>query len=122
MALELIDTKTTDSNGEASITYTGTGAGEIEFRAKVSTLLQETFVLEDYLFYDSGIDDDIMKRKKEIEKRKNKVKIEQLESILKLQEQFNEKLLQKIDKYQRLGLKKACKINKRGKLINIIWE
>lgn len=57
MALELIDTQTTDSNGEASITYTGAGAGEIEFRAKVSTLLQETYGIGDYLFWDNGVDE-----------------------------------------------------------------
>ena len=48
---------TTDSNGEMTIQYTGTGAGEISIIVSYGITLQEIFVLEDDLFYDSGIDD-----------------------------------------------------------------
>ena len=59
------------------------------------------------------IDDDILRRKKENEKRKKKIIIEQLELENKLVEEYNRKLLSKIRKLQKIGLKKI------DRLINI---
>lgn len=44
----------TDATGNASITYTGVGAGKLIVTASYGTLLQETFVIEDCLFYSDG--------------------------------------------------------------------
>ena len=46
--------KTTNSNGQATIPYIGTGVGDVQVIVSYGTLLQETFVLEDYLKYDVG--------------------------------------------------------------------
>ena len=43
--------KTTDSNGEATISYTGSGVGDVDIVVEYGTLLQETFVVEDCLKY-----------------------------------------------------------------------
>ena len=43
----------TDATGNASITYTGVGAGKLIVTASYGTLLQETFVVEDCILYDS---------------------------------------------------------------------
>lgn len=56
------------------------------------------------------IDDDIMRRKKENEKRKKKIIIEQLELENKLVEEYNRKLLSKIKKLQKIGLKKIDRL------------
>ena len=55
MARNLIGTVTTDSNGEATFTYTGGGLGRIGFSAEHGTFQSEIFVVEDTLFYDVGI-------------------------------------------------------------------
>lgn len=46
----VLDTVTTDSNGQASYTYTGTGAGDITFTVE-SMSLQETYEIEDCYKY-----------------------------------------------------------------------
>ena len=56
------------------------------------------------------MDDDILKRKMENEKRKKIIIIEQLEQEIKLQEQFNKKLLGKINKYQKSGIRKIVRL------------
>ena len=68
------------------------------------------------------IDDDIMKRKKENEKHKNLLIIEQLEKKIKLQEEINGKLLGKIYESKKIGLGKIDKLNKKGKLTDVINE
>ena len=45
---------TTDSNGEASISYTGTGVGDVDVIVSYGTLLQETYEIIDATFYDKG--------------------------------------------------------------------
>ena len=50
-------TDTTNSNGEITITYTGTAVGQVDVIVKYGTLLQEIFVVYDTLFYDSGLND-----------------------------------------------------------------
>ena len=52
------------------------------------------------------VDDDILKRKKETEKRENLIKKEKLEQEIKIQENFNKKLAKKIYEYQKIGLEK----------------
>lgn len=49
-------TATTNSNGVATFSYTGTGVGEVECIVSYSTLLQETYEVLDCLLYDSGTD------------------------------------------------------------------
>ena len=51
----LLATLTTDSNGECTYTYTGTGAGKIDLKAKYRSLQSEIYELIDALFYDSGL-------------------------------------------------------------------
>lgn len=48
-------TVTTDSNGEITISYTGTAAGKIDVIISYGTLLQETYEVLDCMFYDDGI-------------------------------------------------------------------
>lgn len=55
MARKLIGTGVTDANGEATITYTGTGAGKLNIVAESGTFVSETYSVWDYLFYDDGI-------------------------------------------------------------------
>ena len=50
-------TKTTDSNGEATITYTGSGVGDVDIVVSYGTLLQETFVIQDCYLYDDTLTD-----------------------------------------------------------------
>ena len=45
----------TGSDGTASISYTGTGVGDIEVIVSYGTLLQETFVIEDCFKYDTTV-------------------------------------------------------------------
>ena len=47
-------TKTTDSNGQANITYTGTGIGNVQVIVSY-TNIQETYELKDCIAFDSGI-------------------------------------------------------------------
>jgi len=47
-------TVTTGSDGEAEITYTGTGVGEVNITVEYGIFLQETFVVYDVLFKDIG--------------------------------------------------------------------
>jgi len=56
MARNLIGTVTTDSNGEATFTYTGGGLGRIGFSAEHGTFQSETYDVIDGLFKDSGTD------------------------------------------------------------------
>ena len=44
-------TKTTGSDGKVSVSYTGTGVGDVSFEFKFGSILQETFVVEDCLKY-----------------------------------------------------------------------
>ena len=57
----LLGTATTDENGVATLTYTGTGVGLIQFEADVTasnvTYTSETIEIGDWLFYDSGFND-----------------------------------------------------------------
>lgn len=43
---------TTNNNGEISITYVGAGLGDIDVEVSYSTLLQETYEIEDLWYYD----------------------------------------------------------------------
>ena len=45
-------TATTNNSGQATITYTGTGAGDVQVEVSYSTLLQETYELQDCNYYD----------------------------------------------------------------------
>ena len=54
MARIKIGEATTDSNGVATFTYEGTGAGKLNVRAEYGTLLSETYEVFDTLFYDKG--------------------------------------------------------------------
>ena len=62
MAKRLIGTATTDNNGVATLTYTGTGAGEVDLTAcyyeeDTSSIIQsETYLIDDTEFYDLGTD------------------------------------------------------------------
>lgn len=50
----LLATLTTDSNGEATYTYTGVGAGKIDLMAKYRSLQSETYVVIDGVLFDSA--------------------------------------------------------------------
>ena len=57
MVKKLLATLTTDSQGKATYTYTGTGAGDVKFSAESTnngSLVSETYSLIDALFYDKG--------------------------------------------------------------------
>ena len=56
------------------------------------------------------MDIDILKRKMDNEKRKKIILMEQLEKEIKLQEQFNQKLLGKINKYKKTGIRKIIRL------------
>jgi hypothetical protein len=58
------------------------------------------------------MDIDILKRKMDNDKRKKTILMKQLEQEIKLQEQFNQKLLGKIYKYQKTGIKKIERLMK----------
>ena len=58
------------------------------------------------------MDFDILKRKMDNEKRKKTILMEQLEQEIKLQEQFNQKLLGKINKFQKTGIRKIVRLMK----------
>ena len=60
--------------------------------------------------YIKKMDIDILKRKMDNEKRKKIIMKEQLEKEIKLQEQFNQKLLGKINKYKKTGIRKIVRI------------
>jgi len=49
-------TDTTDSNGEITISYTGTAAGKIDVVVSYGSLLQETYELIDAMFYDKAVE------------------------------------------------------------------
>ena len=52
----LINTYTTDANGEATYTYIGTGAGQHQFIAKHGGMIQsEIYEVIDALFFDDGV-------------------------------------------------------------------
>ena len=55
-------------------------------------------------------DEEILKRKKENELRQKKIAMEQIEKEIKLQEQFNRKIMAKIYKFQKIGLKKIDRL------------
>jgi len=57
MARNLIGTVTTDSNGEATFTYTGGGLGRIGFSAEHGTFQSEIYDVIDALFYDPATSD-----------------------------------------------------------------
>lgn len=46
---------TTDANGEISFTYTATGVGDVTIEVDYSTLLQETFVIQDCWYYSTTV-------------------------------------------------------------------
>ena len=48
-------TDVTDNSGEIEISYTGTRIGEVDFIISYGTLLQETFVLWDTVWFDVGV-------------------------------------------------------------------
>lgn len=52
MSRQLVATLTTDSNGEATFTYTGTGIGKIGFDAKYGSFQSETYDVLDCTVYD----------------------------------------------------------------------
>lgn len=54
MARKLIGTAVTDENGRATITYTGTGAGQLNIVAENGTFQSETYKLIDGLWVDMG--------------------------------------------------------------------
>lgn len=56
-----LGTGTTDSNGQASYTYTSVGAGDVRIRADVGSFSSEIYELEDTLKYDSGTSDNTSK-------------------------------------------------------------
>lgn len=49
--------RTTDSNGQITFSYTGTGIGDVSFILGYGTSLQETFAITDYYIYDDGTSD-----------------------------------------------------------------
>ena len=55
MARKLIGTGVTDENGEATITYKGTGAGKLNIVAESGTFVSGTFVVTDGIAFDKGI-------------------------------------------------------------------
>lgn len=54
MVRRLIGTAVTDSNGEATITYTGTGAGKLNIVAESGTFVSEAYEVLDCLWIDKG--------------------------------------------------------------------
>lgn len=50
----LWQTLTTDNNGEATYTYTGTGAGNIRFQAKYGRTRSEECTIQDWMVYDTS--------------------------------------------------------------------
>ena len=54
MARRLIGTAVTDANGEATITYTGTGAGQLNVVAESGTFQSGTYPVWDTIVYDNG--------------------------------------------------------------------
>ena len=54
MARRLIGTAVTDSNGEATITYTGTGAGKLNVVAESGTFVSQPYTVHDCIKYDKG--------------------------------------------------------------------
>ena len=56
------------------------------------------------------MDIDILKRKMENEKRKKIILMEKLEKEIRIQEQFNQKLLGKINKYKKTGIRKIVRL------------
>ena len=56
MARRLIGTAVTDSNGEATITYTGTGAGKLNVVAESGTFVSQPYSILDTLFFDDCTD------------------------------------------------------------------
>jgi len=48
---------TTDSNGQISVSYTGTAVGQVDFEFSYGNFLQETYEVLDCLFVDDGITD-----------------------------------------------------------------
>ena len=52
MVRRLIGTAVTNSNGEATITYTGTGAGKLNIVAESGTFVSEAYEVLDCSFYD----------------------------------------------------------------------
>lgn len=57
MARRLIGTAVTDSNGEATITYTGTGAGKLNVVAESGTFQSEPYSIIDAIAKDNGTTD-----------------------------------------------------------------
>lgn len=55
---KLIGTGTTDSNGQVTVTYTGSGAGKVQLMAECGTIQSEIYALYDVLFKDIGTEDD----------------------------------------------------------------
>lgn len=55
MARRLIGTAVTDSNGEATITYTGTGAGKLNVVAESGTFVSEPYPVTDAFIMDTGL-------------------------------------------------------------------
>lgn len=55
MARKLIGTAVTDENGEATITYTGTGAGKLNIVAESGTFQSEIYAVWDCKYYDNAI-------------------------------------------------------------------
>ena len=50
-------TSTTDSNGQISISYTGTGVGDVDVIVSFGAVVQETYMIEDLFYYDSLTED-----------------------------------------------------------------
>lgn len=48
-------TSATDANGQTTISYTGTGAGDIDITVSYGSYIQETFVVEDCYRYDTTV-------------------------------------------------------------------
>lgn len=54
----LIGTGTTDSNGQVTVTYTGSGAGKVQLMAECGDIQSEPYTLYDVSFKDIGTEDD----------------------------------------------------------------
>lgn len=54
----LIGTGTTDSNGQVTIDYTGSGAGKVQLMAECGDIQSEQYTLYDVAFKDIGTEDD----------------------------------------------------------------
>lgn len=54
MARKLIGTAVTDENGEATITYTGTGAGQVNIVAESGAFLTKIYEVEDCYWWEIG--------------------------------------------------------------------